>query len=151
MANAVHLAGPERVHHTTRAMEVLPADASALVICERRWAWVVLGSSRSILVYGFHYAACKTRLYRLPPKKDDHEYTTVLHVIPITTLTHDRHKPVRKKKRNERNLKKGKGKKRQKKKKKNEKRNKKKKKMTRKEEKTRHEAEARKGKVNKMS
>ena len=97
VANAVHLAGPERVHHTTRAMEVLPADASALVICERRWAWVVLGSAGSILVNGFHYySACKNRLYRLPPKKDDHEYT-VLHVIPITTLTHDRHKPVRKK------------------------------------------------------
>ena len=39
VANAVHLAGPERVHHATSAMEVLPADASALVICELRWAW----------------------------------------------------------------------------------------------------------------
>ena len=38
VANAVHLAGPEPVHHTTSAMEVLPADASALVICELRWA-----------------------------------------------------------------------------------------------------------------
>ena len=45
MANAVHLAGPERVHHTTSAMEVLPADASALVICELRWAWRVVGHS----------------------------------------------------------------------------------------------------------
>ena len=45
MANAVHLAGPERVHHTTSGMEVLPADASALVICELRWAWRVVGDS----------------------------------------------------------------------------------------------------------
>ena len=45
MANAVHLAGPERVHHTTSAMEVLPADASALVICELRWAWRGVGDS----------------------------------------------------------------------------------------------------------
>ena len=30
VANAVHLAGPERAHHTTSAMEVLPADASAI-------------------------------------------------------------------------------------------------------------------------
>ena len=45
MANDVHLAGPERVHHTTSAMEVLPADASALVICGLRWAWRVVGDS----------------------------------------------------------------------------------------------------------
>ena len=45
MANAVHLAGPERVHHTTSGMEVLPADASTLVICELRWAWRVVGDS----------------------------------------------------------------------------------------------------------
>ena len=45
VANSVHLAGPERVHHTTSAMGVLPADASALVICELRWAWRVVGDS----------------------------------------------------------------------------------------------------------
>ena len=45
VANAVHLAGPERVHHTAGAMELLPADASALVICELRWAWRVVGDS----------------------------------------------------------------------------------------------------------
>ena len=45
VANAVHLAGPERVHNTTSAMEVLPPDASALVICELRWAWRVIGDS----------------------------------------------------------------------------------------------------------
>ena len=45
VANAVHLAGPERVHHTTSAIEVLPADASALVICELRWAGRVVGDS----------------------------------------------------------------------------------------------------------
>ena len=45
VANAVHLAGPERVHHTASAMEVLPADASALVMCELRWAWRVVGNS----------------------------------------------------------------------------------------------------------
>ena len=45
VSNAVHLAGPERVHHTTSAMEVLPADAFALVICELRWAWRVVGDS----------------------------------------------------------------------------------------------------------
>ena len=45
VAIAVHLAGPERVHHTTSAMEVLPADASALVICELRWAWRVVVDS----------------------------------------------------------------------------------------------------------
>ena len=45
VANAVHLAGPERVHHTTSAMKVLPGDASALVICELRWAWRVVGDS----------------------------------------------------------------------------------------------------------
>ena len=45
MANAVHLAGPERVHHTTSAMEVLPAGAYALVICELRWAWRVVKDS----------------------------------------------------------------------------------------------------------
>ena len=43
VANAVHLAGPERVHHNTSATEVLPADASALAICELRWAWRVVG------------------------------------------------------------------------------------------------------------
>ena len=45
VANAVHLAGPEQVHHTTCLMEVMPADASALVICELRWAWRVVGDS----------------------------------------------------------------------------------------------------------
>ena len=45
MANSVHLGGPDRVHHITSAMEVLPADASALVIGELRWAWRVVGDS----------------------------------------------------------------------------------------------------------
>ena len=45
VANAVHLAGPERVHHTTSSMEVLPAGAYALVIGELRWAWRVVGDS----------------------------------------------------------------------------------------------------------
>ena len=42
VANAAHLSGPERA---TSAMEVLPADASALVICELRWAWRGVGDS----------------------------------------------------------------------------------------------------------
>ena len=45
MANAVHLAGPDRVHHTTSVLEILPADASVLVICELLWAWRVVGNS----------------------------------------------------------------------------------------------------------
>ena len=59
MANAVHLAGPERVHHTTSAMEVLHADASALVICELRWAWRVVGNSCVATArYAGHGAVC---------------------------------------------------------------------------------------------
>ena len=42
VADAVHLAGATRVHHTTVAMEVLAADSSAFVICEMRRAWCVI-------------------------------------------------------------------------------------------------------------
>ena len=41
MADAVHLAGATRVHHTTVDMEVLPADSSTLVIREPWRAWRV--------------------------------------------------------------------------------------------------------------
>ena len=45
MADAVHLTGATRVHHTTVAMEVLPADSSTLVICEPWRAWRVIWDS----------------------------------------------------------------------------------------------------------
>ena len=44
MADAVHLAFAKRVRHTTRAMEVLPADF-AWVVCEVWRAWRVIGDS----------------------------------------------------------------------------------------------------------
>ena len=57
-ANAVHLAGPERVHHTTSAMEVLPADPSALVICELRWAWRGVGDSCAVTARCAGHGVC---------------------------------------------------------------------------------------------
>ena len=46
MANALHLAVPSgSTTPQVSVMEVLPADASALVICEVRWGWRVVGTA----------------------------------------------------------------------------------------------------------
>ena len=58
VANAVHLAVPERVRHNTSATEVLPADASALAICELRWAWRVVGDSCAATARGVGHGVC---------------------------------------------------------------------------------------------
>ena len=48
MADAVHLAGATRVHHTTGAMEALPTDPSTLVICEPWRAWRVIWEAQRL-------------------------------------------------------------------------------------------------------
>lgn len=58
MADAMHLGGALRVHHTTGAMEVLPADSSTLVICERRRAWRVIGDSRAATARHAGHGVC---------------------------------------------------------------------------------------------
>ena len=91
MADAVHLAGATRVHHTTAvAMEVLAADSSALVICEMRRAWCVIGGRCAATARCTRHGVCscvgvcssvdvcdgcatlpeKVRFKRKSPKKD---------------------------------------------------------------------------------
>ena len=92
--------------------------------------------------------AWKKRLYRLPPKKDYHVY--ILHVVSVTTHTHDRRKSIGKKKQRTNKKRKERKEKRRKRKKKTKKERKEKERQE-KQEKARQEEEARKGKEKKMS
>ena len=59
VADAVHLAGATRVHHTTVAMDVLPADSFTLVICEPWRAWrVILDSAAPARCAGHGVCSC---------------------------------------------------------------------------------------------
>ena len=94
---------PGKKHKPTAEHAYITADA--IHASAGNISGVSLRCARSILVHTSHYSRLENRLYRMPPNKDYSSTTYMLHVVPITTHTHDRRKSIGKKKKKEEKIK----------------------------------------------